>query len=425
MKAVVDCNSFYCSCERLFRPDLWNKPVVVLSNNDGCIIARSDEAKELGIAMAAPYFEYRDLIRRQSVQVFSSNYTLYGELSMRVMDTLRMLMPPGSVEVYSVDEAFLDLEHVPPADLSRFALSLRESVEGLTGIKVSVGIGPGKVLAKLANKLAKKNKAKTRCVMVIDSDEKCESAMQDFPVAELWGIGSRYGVKLREQFGILTAGQLRQMPEEWARKQLGGVNGVRMIRELNGIPSMPLQPPLEIKKMIATTRMFGRPVQNPAALREAVASYTARAAEKLRRQGYAAALLDVFVVTGGAGNYAYQPLTDHRYAILPRATSITNELISQALPLVDQLYKPGVRYRKAGVILGNLVPDQAVQGGLFSPAAAPNQKRLMETLDNINFGIRPDLVKYAATGMARPWSMRQEMRSPRYTTRWEDLCEVR
>lgn len=426
MKAIVDCNSFYCSCERLFRPDLWTRPVVVLSNNDGCIIARSDEAKSLGIDMGAPYFLQRELLQKHDVSVFSSNYHLYGDLSMRVMDTLRAMMPPGAVEVYSVDEAFLDISHVPPEGYDAFAVSLRETVEMWTGIRVSVGLGPGKLLAKVANRIAKKDKKASHCVMVLDSAEKTEAALRNFEVGELWGIGRRYASKLRDQFGINTAWQLRHMPEAWAQKNLGGVVGVRMIRELNGIPCIPMKDPLDTKKMISTSRMFGRPVYALKDLKEAVASYVARAAEKLRRQGYSAGTMDVFVVTHATDGQRliYDPQSNHRYVVLEEATCLTHVLIARAMPLVEALYREGPRYVKAGVILGGLVPDAWVQAGLFAPRQPGNRRKLMDAMDNLNHSIRPDTVRYATSGLARHWKMRQEMRSPRFTTRWDELHRI-
>ena len=427
MHAVVDCNSFYCSCERLFRPDLATRPVVVLSNNDGCIIARSDEARAVGLGPVGPYYQYRDLIKKHGVAVFSSNYNLYGDLSMRVMDTLRSILPPGAVEVYSVDEAFLDLSHIDPSQYQSFALNLRHTVEGWTGIRVSVGVATSKVLCKLANKLAKKNKEETDCVFVLDSDESIETALQQFDVAELWGIGRKYAEKLKDQFGINTAYQLKQLPEEWARKNLGGVVGIRMIRELNGISCIPLKDPLEKKKMVSCTRMFGKPVFTVEELRESIATYIARAAEKLRRQGFSAGVIDVFAVTNGTrkGEYVYDPKTDHRYVMLPRATNYTTELMEYALPLVDQLFRPGQKYLKAGVIMGDLVPDDAVQSSIFNRSPHLNQRSLMEAVDNINFSMRGDVVKYVASGLKRNWKMRQDMRSGKYTTRWEELYEIK
>jgi len=425
MRAIVDCNSFYCSCERLFRPDLVDKPVVVLSNNDGCIIARSDEAKAAGLAMGAPYFQTRDLIREKKVAVFSSNYNLYGDLSMRVMDTLRTMLPPDAVEVYSVDEAFLDLSHIAPHAYEEFALELRHTIETWTGIKVSVGVAPSKLLSKMANKLSKRNKEKTKCVMVLDTPAKIEAAMMDYEVGDLWGIGGRYARKLREM-GINTAWQLKHMPEEWARKNLGGVVGVRLIRELHGISCIPMKDPLEVKKMIATTRMFGRAVYTLPEIRQAVAAYTARAAEKLRRQGHAAGLIDVFVVTNGQQGeaYAYDPRSDHRYIELSRATSDTSELQKYALPLVEELYRPGVKYLKAGVILSHLVPDEAIQTDLFSKTPRTENKKLMEAMDNINFSMRDDMVRFMASGLARQWKMKQEMCSKKFTTRWDELYRI-
>lgn len=425
MKAIVDCNNFYCSCERLFKPRLDREPVVVLSNNDGCIISRSDEAKKLGVGMAAPYYQHRDLIEKNRVSVFSSNYNLYGDLSMRVMDTLRFLAGEHNVEVYSVDEAFLDLSRVPLAELETAGRQIKKTVEQWTGIRVSVGVAPSKVLAKAANRLSKKDKEGTGGVVVLDTAEKIKAALRVTAVDDLWGVGRQYAVKLHH-LGIDDGWQLSKLPEEWARKHLGGVVGVRLIRELNGTPCIPMKDPLETKKMIATTRMFGKPVFELAAIKEAVATYAARAAEKLRRQGCAAAMIQVFVVTNGNqhAKYDYNPQSRYRYATFPSATSDTTELIRQALPLVEKLYQPGIKYLKAGVILSGLVPDQAIQSSLFAGSRGNRQRFLMEAMDNINFSQRDDIVKYAASGLKRNWKMRQEMRSPRYTTRWDELFEI-
>ncbi|MFZ9718992.1 MAG: Y-family DNA polymerase, partial [Chitinophagaceae bacterium] len=319
MKAIVDCNSFYCSCERLFRPDLHNKPVVVLSNNDGCIISRTDEAKALGIGMAGPYYQAKQQILQHGVAVFSSNYNLYGDLSGRVMESMRQMMPPGTVEVYSVDEAFLDLQHLPQEALPEFAFQLRQRVETWTGIAVSVGIAPSKTLAKVANRLAKKNKQATNCMMVLDNETSIQEALQRTSVGDIWGIGRRYARKLQEQYHIENAWQLRQMNDGWARNHLGGVVGVRMLRELRGEDCVPMKDPLIKKQMIATTRMFGKAVYELHELKEAVATYTSRAAEKLRRQHSAAGSINVFVVTNETTNeqYAYNPSGYHAFTLLP------------------------------------------------------------------------------------------------------------
>lgn len=424
--AIIDCNNFYCSCERLFKPHLDKQPVVVLSNNDGCIISRSDEAKKLGVEMAGPYFMAKPLIEKHKVSVFSSNYHLYGDLSWRVMETLRMLLGKHNVEVYSVDEAFLNLSIFPVEDLQKIAVQIRESVEQNTGIKVSVGVAPTKVLAKLANRLSKKNKEQTKCIAVLDTEEKIIAALQKTPVEDIWGIGRQYAAKLKEQWCIYDALQLRNMSEEFGHKHLGGVVGVRMIRELNGVSSKEMEDELVTKKMIATTRMFGSPVGNIKDIKEAVATYTSRAAEKLRRQNGAASIVSVFVVAKEQNHSLgfNRGGTISTYTTLPVATSFTSELIKPAVQLVDKLYEHGRLYKKAGVMLSGIVPDESVQGNLFLSQTKNCERKLMSMIDNINFSQRDDVLKFAASGTTRDWKMRQEMRSGRYTTRWEELFEV-
>jgi len=427
MKAIVDCNNFYCSCERLFKPGLENKPVVVLSNNDGCIISRSDEAKALGVEMAGPYFMAKPLIQRHNIAVFSSNYNLYGDLSWRVMETLRQLVGKENVEVYSVDEAFLDLPEMAAEELHTFASHIRETVEQWTGIKVSVGIAPTKVLAKAANRLAKKNKIASGCIMVLDCEEKITAALRKTPVEDIWGVGRRYAKKLKDEWCIFDALQLRNVHEEFARTHLGGVVGVRLVRELKGIPTHTIEEELVTKKMIATTRMFGSPVADLDSIREAVATYTSRAAEKLRRQQGAASMISVFVVTKEQDymlNFRQQG-TLTKYMTLPAATSNTQELIKPAMELAAQLFEPGQRYKKAGVMLSGIVPDSSIQGNLFDAGGQNQSRMLMSMIDNINFSQRDDVLKFAATGTTRDWKMRQELRSPRYTTRWNELCTVK
>jgi DNA polymerase V len=342
------------------------------------------------------------------------------------MDTLRHMVGTSRVEVYSVDEAFLDLGMVPDDQLLSAAMDLRETVEAWTGIKVSVGVAPTKVLAKAANRLSKKDKEGTGCVMVLDTEDKIRQALQQTSVNDIWGVGYRYAQKLHEWWGIDNAWQLRNMNEAWAHKHLGGVVGTRLIKELRGEPCIEMKDPLETKKMIATTRMFGRPVTELKDLKEAVATYTARAAEKLRRQYSAARFINVFVVTNDYvnGRYEYNPQSRHNSVTLPFATSVTGRLIEQAVPLVEQLYRKGYKYLKAGVMLGGIVPDESVQGNLFVAPQQNKERLLMDAMDNINFSMRDDVLKYAASGLARNWKMRQELRSGRYTTRWDELYEV-
>ena len=427
MKAIVDCNNFYCSCERLFKPHLDNKPVVVLSNNDGCIISRSDEAKKLGVAMAGPYFMAKPLIQKHGVATFSSNYNLYGDLSWRVMETLRILLGEEKVEVYSVDECFLDLTGFEEKDLQQLALNMRRTVEEWTGIKVSIGVAPTKVLCKVANHLAKKNKIETECVVVLDTPEKIITALKKTPVEDVWGVGRQYAGKLKYGWNVHTAFELSTLSEEFGNKFLGGVVGVRLIKELRGEPTIDLEEELVNKKMIATTRMFGSPVGSISDIKEAVATYTSRAAEKLRRQHGAAKVVSVFVVTKDQSHQQNfkQYGTISSYTTLPYATSFTNELITPAVQLVDGLYEEGQLYKKAGVMLSGIVPDASIQGNIFVPEQKNCGRKLMDMIDNINFSQRDDILKFAASDTQRDWKMRQELRSPRYTTRWDELFTVK
>ncbi len=427
MKAIVDCNSFYCSCERVFRPDLEFKPVVVLSNNDGCIISRSDEARELGVRMAGPYFEARPLIEKYKVATFSSNYNLYGDLSIRVMDTLREIVGIENVEVYSVDEAFLDLDHIAPEQLQELAENIRDTVKNWTGVKVSVGIASTKVLAKVANRISKKNKTVYKDVLVIDTREKMIDALQKTPIGDVWGVGYQYALKLKSAYAINTAFDLYQQKEEWASRNLGGVVGVRLLKELQGETAIFMKEELIKKKMIATTRMFGSPVKNIADIREAISTYTSRAAEKLRRQHSAARVISVFVVPKEQSNsnrFRHGPSIS-TFTTLPVATSFTNKLIKPAVEMVDHIFEEGRLYKKAGVMLSGIVPDNTVQSDMFLPPTKNSERFLMDMIDNVNFSMRDDMIKFAASGTDRNWKMRQDHHSGRYTTRWDELFEVR
>jgi len=426
MKAIVDCNSFYCSCERVFRPDLNNKPIVVLSNNDGCIIARNDEAKALGVGMAAPFFMNKELIEHHKVAVFSSNYNLYGNMSWRVMEALRHIAGRENVEVYSVDEAFINLDHVPTADLFNLAVQLKKIVEEWTGIVVSVGIAPTKVLSKVANRLAKKNKITTGCILILDTPRKIESALKKTAVEDIWGIGYQYAKKL-EAMQILTAFELSLKDLKWAQKYLGGVVGQRLLRELKGEPSIMMKEELVTKKMIATTRMFGTPVSALKDIKEAIATYTARAAEKLRRQNSAASCISIFMVPREKqeeGSRFHHGPSISASINLPIATAVTGDLIKPALKLAESIFEPGKVYKKAGVILSGIVPDSAVQGNLFVAEVTHKKRLLMNMMDNINFSMRDDILKFASSGTTRNWKMQQNFHSPRYTTRWEEIYEI-
>jgi DNA polymerase V len=425
MKAIVDCNNFYCSCERLFKPHLDKKPVVVLSNNDGCIISRSNEAKELGVEMAGPYFMAKPLIEKHDVSVFSSNYNLYGDLSWRVMETLRIMFGKKNVEVYSVDEAFVDLSIFPENELQAVAEEIKKTVETWTGIKVSVGVASTKVLAKVANRLSKKYVRKYNGVMVLDSEEKIINALKQTQVDDIWGVGRQYANKLKEQWCIYDALQLSRMSEEFGKIHLGGVTGLRLIKELKGETAKDMEDELVTKKMIATTRMFGSPVGDIESIKEAVATYTSRAAEKLRRQHSAARIINVFVVAKGENhNVDFRGATHGDSIMLPTATSFTNELIKPAVAIVNRLFKQGTQYKKAGVVLSGIVPDTSIQANLFHTESKNCERKLMDMIDNINFSQRDDVLKFAASGTERNWKMQQNFVSERHTTRWDELFEV-
>ena len=428
MQAIVDCNSFYCACERLFQPQLQHAPVVVLSNNDGCIVSRSDEAKQLGINMAIPYFQAKDLIEKNKVHAFSSNYHLYGDLSWRVMETMRQLAPPGCVEVYSVDEAFINLDHIPAESLQDYCVSLKKKIETWTGISVSIGVGPNKVLSKVANRLAKKSKLLTGCVVILNDTKKIQAALQSTPIDDVWGIGYSYSEKLKT-YGIHTAYALSIKDLSWGKRFLGGVPGMKLIRELKGMHSHDMQTPRTSKKMIATTRMFGRTVSEWQEIEEALATYATRTAEKLRRQHSAAYGVSVFLLK------KTPPQTDishyHHgrqvsgYVKLDNPSNLTPDIIKAVVALGKSLYEQGELYKKAGVILSDFVPDNALQTNLFVAPRDQNRKKLMNVIDNMNAAFRDDILKFATSGTQKNWKMRSERRSKRYTTRWDELCLVR
>jgi DNA polymerase V len=290
--ALIDCNNFYVSCERLFQPMLHGKPVVVLSNNDGCVIARSDEAKALGIPMGLPAFKLADLVKAHTIEVYSSNYTLYGDLSARVMTTLTQWTP--EVEVYSIDEAFLQFSPLPPDALTAYGQSMRATIQQWTGIPVSIGIGPTKTLAKLANRLAKRSPEANGAV-ILTSPLEVEATLAQTPIEDIWGIGPGYARRLKVH-EITTALQLRNMTDRWVRQELGIV-GLRLVWELRGISCLPLALCPPPKQSLMVSRSFGRPITMLTEMREAVATYMTRAAEKLRRHHVAAGVLTVFLIT--------------------------------------------------------------------------------------------------------------------------------
>ncbi len=412
---LVDCNNFYVSCERLFDPKLQNRPVVVLSNNDGCIIARSNEAKALGIAMGTPFFKAAPFLRRHLVEVFSSNYPLYGDMSWRVMATLKKLEP--DMEIYSIDEAFIRLPREAISDLAEHGRRIRATIRRHTGIPVSIGFGPTKTLAKVANRFAKKEREYKG---VCDLSATCpDPFLARCPVGDVWGIGRRGEEKLRRQ-GIISALDLTGHNDDWIRRRLH-LNGLRTVMELRGIPCLTLEKEGKAKS-IASSKSFGRQVGSLAELREATATYVTQAAVKLRLQQSRASILQVYLTTNRFSRT--QPCYSAREIItLPQATADTAILIKAALQGLEKIYRPGLRYQKTGVVLSGLVAAEHRQLSLFA-GPEKNRNKLMAALDRINGRWGRFTIQHGVAGLAKPWQHRQEMKSPAYTTRWTDLPRV-
>jgi DNA polymerase V len=422
--ALVDCNNFFCSCERVFNPALQGKAVVVLSNNDGCIISRSEEAKALGIPMGAPLHEQQEVIRKHDVQVFSSNYTLYGDMSARVMSILREEVP--EIEVYSIDEAFLKLPLNFDEEMAR---ALRTKVLQWTGIPVCIGIGSTKMLAKLANRHAKKNKALTGGVFDLTRYWDPEGILADTPTDGLWGVGRNLAARLA-RMGIKTALDFQHADPASIRKSMGVV-GERMFRELNGISCLELETMPPDRKGVMASRSFGSPVESLEELEEALANHVARAGEKIRRFGLLATGMEVFLQTNRfrADQPQYSPGIGRT---LDRATHSTAELMATARDLLQRIYRPGYRYKKTGVQLTNLVSQEEYQPGLFDQVK-PGRIDVDKIVDEINRRLgdpKNPVITRASQGTERSgkgnkgWRMKSERHSPHYTTDWNQLPEA-
>jgi DNA polymerase V len=404
--ALVDCNNFYVSCERVFNPKLWNVPVVVLSNNDGCVVARSPEVKALGIPMGVPLFKIKHEVDKHNIKVLSSNYALYGDMSHRVMQVLAQFSP--ELEVYSIDEAFLGLDGFEHIDLMDYGQQIRARVLQWTGIPVSVGIGCTKVLAKLANRVAKKSQAGVFT--------EPEQALVDTKVDDIWGVGRKWGKWLIER-GITNALQFRDSDRNLIQKKLGIV-GVRLQLELKGKSCLVLELCPQPKQNICVSRSFGRPVTTKQELREAVAFYIAKAAEKLRQQKQVAIALSVFARSS--------PFKDDLHSAslsieLSVASNDTTELLQYALPLVDRIYAQGVEFKKAGVIMLGLQPEDSVQTSLFDIEDRTKSKQLMQVIDQINHRFGQGSLSLAAAGINKAWRMQCGNRSSRCTSEWSEM----
>ena len=420
--ALVDCNNFYVSCERMFNPKLEGKPVVVLSNNDGCAVARSNEVKALGIKMGEPWFRMKDIAKRHGIIALSSNYTLYGDLSARVMATLAEFSPQQ--EVYSIDECFLDLSGFDPATLADYGQKIRKTVKRNVGIPVCVGIADSKTLAKLANHCAKKELAGNNGVCDFGqlSDKQRSELFASIPVGEVWGIGRKLTEGLAK-LNINTVEDLRCANIEYLRQQFSIVL-VRTANELNGIPCIELEEAGTPRQQIMVSRSFGAPVSTLDDLSESVAFYTTRAAEKLRRDGSVAASLCVFIQTNPfkANEEQY---TRSIVVPLPQPTDDTTKLVKAALCGLKAIFRPALRYRKSGVLLMGLHEKATAQRTLFDdPEEQSRSDKMMCVMDAINRSMGRDSVTIGAAGTKQRWATRREQKSPSYTSDWDELMEA-
>lgn len=413
---LADCSNFYASCEKLFRPDLKHVPVIVMSSNDGCVIARSKEAKALGFKMGQPFFECRELIERNGVEVFSSNFTLYGDISQRVMTILEELCP--QISVYSVDEAFILATGIP--DLLGFGRHVRSTVLQWTGIEVGIGFSQTKTLAKLANHAAKQYPATGGVVDLTDRQRQLR-LMKLVPAGEVWGVGRKYAERLAS-LGIHTALDLAQANPKSIRQQFSVVLE-RTVAELNGEACQDLEEIATASQQIIRSRSFGTRVSELAKMRQAITEFTARAAEKLRSEGQVAKRLSVFIRTN-AFNSREPQYSNLASITLATPSSDTRALVAGAMRVLEGIWKDGYRYAKGGIMLAELSPADAVQGDLFASSDKPRSAELMKVVDQINqSGV--GRVFLAGQGVHQEWDMRRQFLSPAYTTRWEDLPKVR
>lgn len=417
MFALIDCNNFYASCQRVFEPHLIGKPVVVLSNNDGCVIARSNEAKALGIPMGAPAFEYKKIFENNNVYVYSSNYALYGDMSSRVMNLLATFSP--DIEVYSIDEAFLKFQGFDFFDLQEYGLQIKKTVTKGTGIPISVGFAPTKALAKVANKIAKKYPERTEGVYVIDTDEKRIKALKWTKIEDVWGIGRKHAKRLKLK-NINNAYEFTQLHDDWVRKEMAVV-GLRLKHELEGKPTLDLETP-KSKKMIATTRSFENMYTKYDDLAERVATYTVSCAEKLRKQDSHCNMIMVFLHT----NYFRKDLPQYSRNIVIKSDFPTNssiELVKYALQGLKAIFQEGYHYKKAGVIVMGLTPVNEAQLSIFNNSN-PKHQPLMAVIDRMNKSIGNNKVKFANQSLDRQWKMKQEKLSPRFSTNIKEVITI-
>ena len=416
MIALVDCNNFYASCERVFRPDLENKPIVVLSNNDGCVIARSNEAKKLGIKMGEPAFKKREVFERNKIKTFSTNFILYGDMSKRVMSILRN--SSKEIEIYSIDEAFLECYN---EDLNSYGKNLRKKVKQWTGIPVSVGIAETKVLAKIANHIAKKYRKSG--VFILDSKEIIEKALKFTAIEEIWGIGRKHARRFKE-YGINTAYDLTCIEESWIKRKFSIVV-LRIAKELKGIKCLDIESQHKTKKNICTSRSFGNPTSDYNTIKEAISTFAVRCCEKLRKQKTSTSELRIFIYTNPF-NPKHRQYYGTKKIQLERATNDNQIIVQEVIKGLQKIYKKGYVYKKAGVIVGNITQENQVQLNLFDQIKNREKyTKISKVIDRINSSMGRDKLRIATQGFDRKWKMKQEQLSQCYTTRIDEILTVK
>jgi DNA polymerase V len=417
--ALVDCNNFYVSCERVFDPSLEGKPVAVLSNNDGCIVSRSNEIKAMKLPIGAPGFKHEALIRKHGGVLLSSNYALYGDMSARVMEVLSKFSP--DLEVYSIDEAFLGLTGFRVRDLEAYGKKIRETVKKWTGIPVSVGISTTKTLAKVANHYAKRITAFRNNLVLLD-EERIEKALKQTPVGEIWGIGRQYE-KFLKQNGIENAWQLRNAQEKFIDHYMTSV-GHKTVLELQGFSCIDMDEAPEPKKSVICSKSFSKQVSDLGELEEAVSTYVTRAAEKLRSQHSVASYMMIFLNTN---RFKEGPQYNNSASTTLQAPSAyTSDLIRIGLALLRDVYLPGFEYKKAGVMFADIMDENDVPMNLIERSYLDDgRKKLIEAIDLLNNAYGRDTVYYASCGTKKDWEMKRAKLTPYYTTRWKDIPRIK
>ncbi|HZJ74158.1 MAG TPA: Y-family DNA polymerase [Perlabentimonas sp.] len=415
MFALIDCNNFYVSCERIFNPLLEGVPVVVLSNNDGCIISRSNEAKALGLKMGEPVFKRKDLIAQQNVRVYSSNYALYGDISHRVMNTLRDFSP--FIEIYSIDEAFIDLKGIR-TDFTIYGQNIRKTIQKDIGMPIGIGIAPTKSLAKIANRIAKKRTG----VFAIETENQRLWALANTPVEDIWGVGRRYAILLKKH-GVNTALDFTNLSTDWIRRHMT-VQGHRLKEELRGKSCIDLETIMPPKKSIATTRAFGKKLSDIEVIKESVSSHATTCAAKLRKQKSVARFVTIFIHTdpfSETQKYVLRSIT----VTLPVASNSDSIITKAAINGLKKVFIPNLLYKKAGVIVSEICPENAIQQNLFEHYDSNKLNSVSKVTDFLNAKYGKSTVKLAVQGNSRDWKLKQEKKSPAYTTRWDEIIEVR